>query len=471
MKVSSIIFVVLALTVCVESLQRIPLTKVKKDHQLPNKFRIANIKKVLENKYSRRGSVEVALFNFEDAQYFGDITIGTPPQPFTVVFDTGSSNLWVPSESCDITDIACWFHKRYDSSKSSTYVKNGTSFSIEYGSGSLTGFLSEDVVNLGGINIKQQVFAEAVQQPGLTFVLAQFDGILGMAWPSISEDDVIPPWFNMVSQGSVTNEMFAFWLNRNASSSVGGEMTLGGYDTTRYTGAITWVPLTNLTYWYFHVADIQLAGKSFGICGSNGCHAVADTGTSLLAGPSDVVTAINKAIGATGLISEECEQLVNQYEGQIINGIVQGLSAQNICKNIGLCPGGECAVCSYVINFVIKVLPTNSSEYFIELVLDALCDLLPTPNGESLVECSTISTLPDIEFVIADETFSLTAEQYVLVEGELGQEICLSGFIGLDMPPEIGPLWILGDIFIGAYYTIFDTKNERLGFATAVTKP
>lgn len=67
---------------------------------------------------------------------------------------------------------------------------------------------------MAGLKVQNQIFGEAVDQPGETFVDAKFDGILGMAWPTIAEDGVTPVFQNMISQKLVTQSTFGFYLNR-----------------------------------------------------------------------------------------------------------------------------------------------------------------------------------------------------------------------------------------------------------------
>ncbi|XP_047079421.1 aspartic proteinase oryzasin-1-like [Lolium rigidum] len=94
-----------------------------------------------------------------------------------------------------------------------------------------------------------------------------------------------------------------------------------------------------------------------------------------------------------------------------------------------------------------------------------MCDYIPIPAGESFVDCGELKFMPDVAFSIGTKLFVLKPEQYIvkIVEGD--DTRCMSGFSAMDAPPSSGPLWILGDIFMKAYHTVFDYGNTKIGFA------
>ncbi|KAL7270691.1 aspartic proteinase precursor [Rhizina undulata] len=234
----------------------------------------------------------VPINNFLDAQYFAEISLGTPPQKFKVVLDTGSSNLWVPSSQCG--SIACYLHNKYNSEESKTYKPNGTSFEIRYGSGSLSGFTSQDVLRIGELKVDGQTFAEATSEPGLAFAFGRFDGILGLGYDSISVDHITPPFYNMIEQGLLDEPIFAFHLC-STDDNTQSEATFGGVIPEHYKGNIIKLPLRRKAYW-----EVEFDSISFGAATASldGTGAILDTGTSLIALPSTLAELLNKEIGA-----------------------------------------------------------------------------------------------------------------------------------------------------------------------------
>jgi len=323
----------------------------------------------------------IVINDYQNSQYYGEISLGTPHQTFNVIFDTGSSDLWVASSKCD---SSCGLHASYKSSLSVTYVADGTPFNITYGSGPVGGYDSRDTLTVGGLVAKDQIFAEVTDASGLgtAYKLGKFDGILGLAFPSLSVNKVTPAFNNLVEQKQVSSAQFAFYLG-NSDSDV-GELVLGGTDPAHYTGSFSYVPLVAQTYWQISLGGLSLEG-SRAVYGA-GNNAIVDSGTSLLTGPSDAVAEIAKALGATELLG----------------------------------------------------------------------------TGEYVVSC-TGRKLVDLHYKINDVTYTLTPADYLIPDGG----ICILGMMGLDVPAPTGPLWILGDIFMRKYYTVFDADNSRVGFALA----
>ncbi|KAH9616342.1 hypothetical protein KSS87_016601 [Heliosperma pusillum] len=428
----------------------------------------------------------VALKNYMDAQYFGEIGVGTPPQKFTVIFDTGSSNLWVPSSKCFFS-LACYVHPSYKSRASSTYKRKGKRAAIQYGTGAISGFFSEDNVEVGDLIVQNQEFIEATAEPGTTFLFAHFDGILGLGFQEIAVGNSVPVWYNMMKQGLVKEPVFSFWLNRNVGEEEGGEIVFGGVDPNHFIGKHTYTPVTRKGYWQFDMGDFLIDGKSTGYC-SGGCAAIADSGTSLLTGPTAIITQINLAIGASGVANKECKAVVKQY-GQTIE------FPKKVCSRIGLCTfdgtqdvsmgiesvvdkeisentsGGSrdamCSACEMSVVWMNNELQQNATEDRVISYVDELCKRIPNAVGETAVDCNLLSRMPSVSFTIAGKQFELSPEEYVLKIGEGPMAQCISGFSAMDIAPPRGPLWILGDVFMGRYHTVFDYGNLRIGFAEA----
>ncbi|XP_045312303.1 renin isoform X2 [Leopardus geoffroyi] len=251
----------------------------------------------------------VVLTNYLDTQYYGEIGIGTPPQTFKVIFDTGSANLWVPSTKCSPLYTACEIHSLYDSSESSSYMENGTAFTIHYGSGKVKGFLSQDEVTVGGITVTQ-TFGEVTELPLIPFMLAKFDGILGMGFPAQAVGGVTPVFDHILSQGVLKEDVFSVYYSRN-SHLLGGEVVLGGSDPQYYQGNFHYVSISKTGSWQIKMKGVSVRSATV-VC-EEGCMVVVDTGASYISGPTSSLRLLMETLGAKELSTNEyvvnCKQV------------------------------------------------------------------------------------------------------------------------------------------------------------------
>ncbi|OBZ70908.1 Aspartic protease [Grifola frondosa] len=208
-----------------------------------------------------------------DVEWAGTISIGTPGQSFLIDFDTGSSDLWVPSSSC--TSSTCTKKNKYQASSSSTSVKQSGTFSIQYGDGStVSGPVYTDTVNVAG-----------------SFANDPIDGILGLAYPAISNLGENPFFNTAISQGSVQQGVFGFKL-----ASSGSELYLGGTDSALYSGSIEYHDIdTSTGFWQIPGATAYVGSTS----AVSNFETIIDSGTTIMYGPpSAIKTLYSKVPGS-----------------------------------------------------------------------------------------------------------------------------------------------------------------------------
>ncbi|KAJ1066111.1 hypothetical protein K5549_017840, partial [Capra hircus] len=232
------------------------------------------------------------LSNFKNIFYFGNISIGTPPQQFRVLFDTGSSDLWVSSVFC--IDPGCGKHRLFNPRGSTTFQMTDRHMYFCNELGQIIGFFGRDIVQIGDLVIMNQTFALTYRQTSKILPLVPFEGVLGLGYPSLATTGIIPVFDSLMLQKVISEPVFAFYLNNKKG--YGSVVMLGGVDHSYYKGDLNWVPVSKCRYWQITVDRISVNGKVIG-CSSR-CQAILDTGTAFVHGPTRLITNIQRLIGA-----------------------------------------------------------------------------------------------------------------------------------------------------------------------------
>jgi len=234
------------------------------------------------------------LKDYKMTQYFMDITIGTPPQTFSVIPDTGSSNLWVYSSKC-WASVACWLHKTYNAKDSATSIINGTKFEIRYGSGRVSGHLSVDYSGIGNLTTRNFTFAEVTSSSGIAFWFGKFDGILGLGFQNISVMH-LPLWFESLVNENHLNKSFSIYL-----SPEGGEITFGGVDKRKFEGELKYFKVIEQNYWMVNLTHAATDNQQVSLSGRN-VKGIIDSGTSLTIVPKWLFKELFESI----VVNQDC---------------------------------------------------------------------------------------------------------------------------------------------------------------------
>ncbi|KAJ7875523.1 acid protease [Mycena olivaceomarginata] len=224
-----------------------------------------------------------------DEEWAGTISVGTPAQKFLIDFDTGSSDLWIPSSSC--TSSTCSSKSKYKATSSSTSSKKTGTFSIEYGDGStVSGPIYTETVTVAKVAVAKQYFSP-VTTLSSSFKDDPIDGILGLAFPAISNLNQNPFFVNADADGVVDTNQFGFYL-----ASSGSELFLGGANSDHYTGDIEFNSVDSSGGFWQATGASAKVGSSTAV---SGIQTIIDSGTTLMYGPAaDVKKIFAKVTGS-----------------------------------------------------------------------------------------------------------------------------------------------------------------------------
>jgi hypothetical protein len=344
--------------------------------------------------------------------HVGNISIGTPPQIFRVVFDTGTANLYVADRTCagakcdpqcsdalfcsflcpksccagsaQFDKNSCQGRSKFDSAASSTYKANGTQCQFPYGELSNNGFLGIDTVQLadGKITVQNSFFGQVTEFQ--EFPYDGVDGVFGLALQPLAVGGVTPVVENAIAQGRLAEPLFSVWLNDN-----GGTFTFGAIDQTHCGPVLFYQNLNDNSGAYQFTLDSLTVGSDEENQLGGSANAQTDTAVMTILGPDYMVNTIAQLVEAVADYDED-------YSGE---------------------------------------------SYFIK------CDM----------------SAPSLIFTIGGHQLELPASRYIVNQGS---DVCVLGLSSWNYNP-FGPTWTLGSPFMREFCQVFDIGQRRVAFSKA----
>lgn len=337
-----------------------------------------------------------AMTNYQhDSTWYAAFDIGTPARSLNLVLDTGSSDIWVSAGN-------------YTPASSSSFSNSSESFSIEYGSGAVNGYIATETFSIAGHTVSSQPFAVGTQvssnlQDDTTA------GICGLGFQALSSAKSEPIWqsagesefsfylqrasnnVTTVSSGGPGGTNGPGGIGRRATASdttYGGVFTLGGTNSSLYQGSINWSTVISKTYWLITLGGLSVSNSTVDIGTTN--KAAIDTGTTLIGGPETTIA-----------------QLYSQIEG---------------------------------------------------------ASAIAGADGYYKFPCSTSV---ETTMTFGDQKYSIDSSQFNVAQIDASGTYCMGAFFSVGSTSKSTLQWIVGDTFLSSVYSVFQNGNTaRVGFAS-----
>ncbi|KAF4673131.1 hypothetical protein FOL47_010977 [Perkinsus chesapeaki] len=398
---------------------------------------------------SRLSYILEPLINVANTQYFGPIQIGVPAQTVTVIFDTGSADVWVP-------------RSRFDPSNSSTFEASKDTRKLTYGVGSIEGMLGSDRVCFGAVdnNPKSDMIevpptrtsAEALCIPHQHLVVSTlsedlegglYDGVMGLGFPALGSTGTTALENILQHLGE---PVMAFSLSEDpiAAATMGSSVAFGGLDASMFRAeTLTWAPLVSHVYWAMEtVIEVIEEKKSHKDDGNTvGVAAAAAAADSELVEGGDDIEPVPKRL----LVQRQAIVLDTGTSYLMVPrpDFVKFLSA--------LLPSDKLAKCSVLKPSNLVICPCDLRQHARRISVGQ--QQPPKQEGVPYYYCQD-------QVLVANRQFPVLPHDYFTGPGLDSKQCVLEVQMGHDTSP-----WVFGDTFMKKFYTVFDAGRSRIGLA------